>query len=182
MGSNELPPLDSTQLASSLTHPIPVSDTICLPPIPCATSHVLLPNSCAGVSSELVVEPEFQLGGETTTNVGFNPILRAETLKIMESGRIACAKLLNAMSGSGAADTFGGALVAAAASTINTKENIFCGSENDDVVDNSTLNIGLLLPDGLSAPLLERSLVLHDSFAAVDPDFITQNVEVVSDG
>jgi hypothetical protein len=62
------------------------------------------------------------------------------------------------------------------------KENIFCGSENDDVFDNSTLNVGLLLPDGLSAPLLERSLVLHDSFAAVDPDFITQNVEVVSDG
>ena len=59
-------------------------------------SRVLLPNSCASVSSELVVEPEFQLGGETNTNLGFDPILRAETLKIMESGRIAHAKLLNA--------------------------------------------------------------------------------------
>jgi len=180
MESNALPPQDSTQLASSLTHPIPFSD-ICVPTLPCATSHVLLRNICAGVSSELAVESEYQHGGETTTNLGFNPILRAETLKIMESGLIARAKLLNAMSESGTADTLGGALVAAAASTINTKENIFCGSENDDVVDNCSLNVGLQLPDGLSAPLLESPLGLHDYFAAVDPYFTTQNVYEVSE-
>ena len=188
MGSIESPSLDaamgSIQLPSSLAHPISIPDTD-TPPSP-----VLLPNSCAGVSSELVVAHSMSecLGGDTT-NYGFNPILRAETLAIMESGRNARAKLLNAMSGSGTADTFGGTLSATAASTFNTKEDIFSDSsneydyENDGGVDNSTINAGLF------APLQVSPLVLPDSFVAVDHDVdaisvvdsTTPNVDVVSD-